>query len=163
PITAEENVDAYYPLPDDIVGKGELYMLKVVGESMKDAAILDGDWVIIRSQPTAESGDFVAALLDNEEATVKEFHHDSSGVWLLPHNEAFAPIPGDNATIMGKVVSVIRKIYRHGLVLIFDCILIIKCGGYGLFYCAALLNKLLILPLNGLGIATAIHRQSHIS
>lgn len=110
PITAEENVDAYYPLPDDIVGKGELYMLKVVGESMKDAAILDGDWVIIRSQPTAESGDFVAALLDNEEATVKEFHQDSSGVWLLPHNEAFAPIPGDDAKIMGKVVSVIRKI-----------------------------------------------------
>src|SRR5699024_12479337 len=78
PSTAEENVDAYYPLPDDIVGKGELYMLKGVGESMKDAAILDGDWVIIRSQPTAESGDFVAALLDNEEATVKEFHDDSS-------------------------------------------------------------------------------------
>ena len=103
-------MDSYYPLPDEIVGKGELYMLKVVGESMKDAAILDGDWVIIRSQPTAESGDFVAALLDNEEATVKEFHQDSSGVWLLPHNEAFAPIPGDDAKIMGKVVSVIRKI-----------------------------------------------------
>ncbi|MDY3126783.1 MAG: transcriptional repressor LexA [Corynebacterium sp.] len=110
PITAEENIETYFPLPDEIVGSGELYMLKVVGESMKDAAILDGDWVIVRSQSTAEQGDFVAALLDGEEATVKEFHRDSTGVWLLPHNDLFEPIPGNDAQIMGKVVSVIRKI-----------------------------------------------------
>ncbi len=110
PITAEENIDSYYPLPQDIVGDGDLFMLQVVGESMKDAGILDGDWVIVRSQPVAEEGEFVAALLDGAEATVKEFHKDATGVWLLPHNEAFAPINGDNAEIMGKVVSVMRKL-----------------------------------------------------
>ncbi|QNE89709.1 transcriptional repressor LexA [Corynebacterium incognita] len=110
PITAEENVDSYYPLPAEIVGDGELFMLQVVGESMRDAGILDGDWVIVRSQPVAEEGEFVAALLEGSEATVKEFHKDSSGVWLLPHNEAFAPIKGDEAEIMGKVVSVMRKL-----------------------------------------------------
>lgn len=109
PILAEENVDAYYPLPQEIVGDGELYMLEVVGESMRDAGILNGDWVVVRSQPVAEQGEFVAALIDGE-ATVKEFHKDSSGVWLLPHNDAFSPIPGDQADIMGKVVSVIRKL-----------------------------------------------------
>ena len=110
PITAEENVDTYFPMPDDVVGQGDLYMLQVVGESMKDAGILDGDWVIVRSQQTAEQGDFVAALLDGEEATVKEFHKDQTGVWLLPHNEEFSPINGNEATIMGKVVSVFRKL-----------------------------------------------------
>lgn len=110
PITAEENIDTYFPMPDDVLGPGDLYMLEVVGESMKDAGILNGDWVIIKSQNTAEEGDFVAALLEGEEATVKEFHKDSSGVWLLPHNEDFSPIRGDDATIMGKVVSVFRKL-----------------------------------------------------
>ncbi|ADK29026.1 transcriptional repressor LexA [Corynebacterium pseudotuberculosis] len=109
PILAEENVNAYYPLPQDIVGDGELYMLEVVGESMRDAGILNGDWVVVRAQPVAEQGEFVAALIDGE-ATVKEFHKDASGVWLLPHNDAFSPIPGDQADIMGKVVSVIRKL-----------------------------------------------------
>lgn len=97
-------------MPEEIVGGGDLFMLRVVGESMKDAGILDGDWVVVRSQKVAEVGEFVAALLDGEEATVKEFHRDSSGVWLLPHNDAFSPIPGDEAEIMGKVVSVMRKL-----------------------------------------------------
>ena len=110
PITAEENVDTYFPMPDEVVGSGDLYMLQVVGDSMKDAGILDGDWVIIRSQSVAEEGEFVAALLDGSEATVKEFHRDSSGVWLLPHNDAYSPINGDDAEIMGKVVSVFRKL-----------------------------------------------------
>ena len=110
PITAEENIDSYYPMPEEIVGGGDLFMLQVVGESMKDAGILDGDWVVVRSQKVAEVGEFVAALLEGEEATVKEFHRDSSGVWLLPHNDAFSPIPGDEAEIMGKVVSVMRKL-----------------------------------------------------
>lgn len=109
PILAEENVEDYFPLPAGIVGEGELYMLQVVGESMRDAGILDGDWVVVRSQPVAEQGEFVAAMLDGE-ATVKEFHKDKTGVWLLPHNDAFSPIPGDNAQIMGKVVSVMRKL-----------------------------------------------------
>ncbi|MGD7001080.1 transcriptional repressor LexA [Corynebacterium halotolerans] len=109
PILAEQNVSDHFPLPAEIVGDGELYMLQVVGESMRDAGILDGDWVVVRSQPVAEQGEFVAAMIEGE-ATVKEFHKDSSGVWLLPHNDAFSPIPGDNAQIMGKVVSVMRKL-----------------------------------------------------
>ena len=110
PITAEENIDTYFPMPGDVVGGGDLYMLKVVGDSMRDAGILNGDWVIIRSQSVAEEGEFVAALLEGEEATVKEFHRDSSGVWLLPHNDAYSPIKGDDADIMGKVVSVFRRL-----------------------------------------------------
>lgn len=109
PITAEENVDDYFPLPEELVGEGELFLLQVVGESMRDAGILDGDWVAVRSQETAEEHDFVAALIDGE-ATVKEFHRDSTGVWLLPHNDAFSPIKGDEAEIMGRVVSVLRKL-----------------------------------------------------
>lgn len=109
PILAEQHIDEYFALPPQIVGEGELYMLQVVGESMHDAGIFDGDWVVVRSQHAADKGDFVAALIDNE-ATVKELHQDSSGVWLLPHNDAFAPIKGDEAEIMGKVVSVMRKL-----------------------------------------------------
>jgi len=109
PILAEQHVEEYFPMPADVVGDGELYMLQVVGESMREAGILDGDWVVVRAQPVAEEGEFVAALLDGE-ATVKEFHKDSTGVWLLPHNPAFAPIRGDEAQIMGKVVSVMRSL-----------------------------------------------------
>lgn len=109
PILAEENIAEYFPLPEELVGDGDLYLLHVVGESMRDAGILDGDWVAVRSQPVAEEGQFVAALIDGE-ATVKEFHKDSTGVWLLPHNDAFAPIKGDEAEIMGLVVSVFRRL-----------------------------------------------------
>ncbi|QGU02204.1 LexA repressor [Corynebacterium kalinowskii] len=109
PILAEQNIEDYFPLPAEIVGDGELFMLQVVGLSMKDAGILDGDWVVVRSQPVAEQGEFVAAMIDGE-ATVKEFHKDSTGVWLLPHNDSFSPIPGEQAEIMGKVVSVLRKL-----------------------------------------------------
>ena len=109
PILAEQDVEAVYPLPRDLVGEGELFMLKVVGDSMIDAAICDGDWVVVRRQPTAENGDIVAALLDNE-ATVKTFKRKSGHVWLLPHNPAYEPIAGDEATIMGKVVSVLRRV-----------------------------------------------------
>ncbi|MEX3503848.1 transcriptional repressor LexA [Corynebacterium sp. LK2510] len=109
PILAEQNVESYLPLPGDLLGDGELFMLQVVGESMRDAGILDGDWVVVRSQPVAEEGEFVAALLDGE-ATVKEFHRDSTGVWLLPHNDAFSPIKGDESQIMGRVISVFRTL-----------------------------------------------------
>lgn len=109
PILAEENIAEYFPLPEELVGDGDLYLLHVVGESMRDAGILDGDWVAVRSQPVAEEGQFVAALIDGE-ATVKEFHKDSTGVWLLPHNDAFTPIKGDEAEIMGLVVSVFRRL-----------------------------------------------------
>lgn len=109
PILAEQDVEAVFPLPRDLVGSGELFMLKVVGDSMIDAAICDGDWVVVRQQSTADNGDIVAALLDDE-ATVKTFKRRDGHIWLMPHNPAYAPILGDEATIMGKVVSVLRKV-----------------------------------------------------
>jgi repressor LexA len=109
PITAEQHVDELIPLPRQLVGTGDLFMLKVVGESMIDAAICDGDWVVVRSQQTAENGDVVAAMLD-EEATVKVFRQRDGHTWLLPRNSAFEPILGDAATVLGKVVAVLRSL-----------------------------------------------------
>ncbi len=109
PITAEQHVDEIVPLPRQLVGTGDLFMLKVVGESMIDAAICDGDWVVVRSQQTADNGDIVAAMLD-EEATVKVFRQRDGHTWLLPRNTAFEPILGDAATVLGKVVAVLRSI-----------------------------------------------------
>ncbi len=109
PILAEQSVEATFALPRDLVGEGELFSLKVVGDSMVDAAICDGDWVVIRRQPTCENGDIVAALLDDE-ATVKTFKQREGHVWLMPHNPAYSPILGDHAQILGKVVSVLRKL-----------------------------------------------------
>lgn len=109
PITAEEVVDDVFPLPKQIVGEGSLFLLKVVGDSMIDAAICDGDWVVVRQQPNADNGDIVAAMLDNE-ATVKTFKRTDGNVWLLPHNPAFDPIDGNHATILGKVTAVLRRL-----------------------------------------------------
>jgi repressor LexA len=109
PILAEEAVETIFPLPREIVGEGELFLLRVVGESMIDAAICDGDWVVVRRQPTADNGEIVAALLDDE-ATVKTLTRRDGHTWLLPHNPAYSPIDGDHATILGRVVSVIRRV-----------------------------------------------------
>ncbi|MBV8964643.1 MAG: repressor LexA [Mycobacteriaceae bacterium] len=109
PILAEEAVEDVFPLPRELVGEGSLFLLKVVGESMVDAAICDGDWVVVRQQNTADNGDIVAAMIDGE-ATVKTFKRTGNQVWLMPHNPAFDPIPGNEAAILGKVVTVIRKI-----------------------------------------------------
>jgi repressor LexA len=109
PILAEEAVETVFPLPREIVGEGELFLLKVVGDSMVDAAICDGDWVVVRRQPTADNGEIVAALLDDE-ATVKTLQRRDGHTWLLPHNPAYSPIDGDHATILGKVVTVMRRI-----------------------------------------------------
>ncbi|WP_326798901.1 transcriptional repressor LexA [Streptomyces sp. NBC_01808] len=109
PILAEESVEDVFPLPRQLVGDGELFVLKVVGDSMIEAAICDGDWVAVRRQPVAENGDIVAAMLDGE-ATVKRFKREDGHVWLLPHNAAYQPIPGDEATILGKVVAVLRRV-----------------------------------------------------
>lgn len=109
PILAEQAVEAMFPLPRDLVGEGELFSLKVVGDSMVGAAICDGDWVVIRQQSACENGDIVAALLDDE-ATVKTFKQRDGHVWLMPHNPAYSPILGDHAQILGKVVSVLRKL-----------------------------------------------------
>jgi repressor LexA len=109
PITAEQHVDEVFPLPRQLTGKGELFMLKVVGESMIDAAICDGDWVVVRQQRTAENGDIVAAMLDGE-ATVKVFKQRDGHTWLLPRNSAFEPILGDEAEVLGRVVTVLRSV-----------------------------------------------------
>jgi repressor LexA len=109
PILAEQAVEEVFPLPREIVGEGELFLLKVVGDSMIDAAICDGDWVVVRQQPVAENGEIVAAMIDGE-ATVKTFRRRDGHVWLLPHNPAYAPIPGDEATVLGRVVTVLRRL-----------------------------------------------------
>jgi repressor LexA len=109
PITAEQHVEDIMSLPRQLVGNGELFMLKVVGDSMIDAAICDGDWVVVRQQQTADNGDIVAAMLD-EEATVKVFKQRDGHTWLLPQNSAYEPILGDHATVMGKVVTVLRSV-----------------------------------------------------
>ena len=109
PILAEENLTEVFPLPRDLVGGGELFMLEVSGESMIDAAICDGDYVVVRREQTASNGEIVAALIDGE-ATVKTFQRKDGQVWLLPHNDAFSPIDGNNATILGKVTAVLRRV-----------------------------------------------------
>ena len=109
PITADEQVDEVFPLPRRLVGKGDLFMLKVVGESMIDAAICDGDWVVVRQQKDAVNGDIVAAMLDSE-ATVKLFKQRDGHTWLLPRNSSFEPILGDHAEVLGKVVAVLRAV-----------------------------------------------------
>jgi repressor LexA len=109
PILAEQMIEDVFPLPKALVGDGTLFLLRVSGDSMIDAAISDGDWVVVRQQPAAENGEIVAAMIDGE-ATVKTFRRRDGKVWLLPHNPAYAPIPGDDATILGKVVTVLRKV-----------------------------------------------------
>lgn len=109
PILAEERIEEVMPLPKQLVGEGQLFLLEVTGESMIDAAICDGDYVVVRQQPDAVNGDIVAALIEGE-ATVKTFQRTGDQVWLMPHNEAFDPIDGTHATILGKVTAVLRSI-----------------------------------------------------
>jgi repressor LexA len=109
PILAEEQIEDVFALPHQLVGQGTMFLLEVRGDSMIEAAICDRDWVVVRQQPTADNGDIVAALLDNE-ATVKTFKRTEGQVWLLPHNPAYDPIDGNHASILGKVVAVLRKV-----------------------------------------------------
>ncbi len=109
PILAEQAVEDVFPLPRQLVGEGTLFLLKVAGDSMINAAIADGDWVVVRQQPDANNGDIVAAMLDGE-ATVKTFKQSDGHVWLIPHNPAYTPILGDEASILGRVVAVLRKV-----------------------------------------------------
>jgi repressor LexA len=109
PILAEQMIEDVFPLPKTLVGDGSLFLLKVVGDSMIDAAISDGDWVVVRQQQTAENGDIVAAMIDGE-ATVKTLQRRGGHVWLIPHNPAYQPIDGDEAIVLGKVTAVLRKI-----------------------------------------------------
>ena len=109
PILADQVVEDVFPLPRQLVGDGDLFLLTVVGDSMIDAAICDGDLVVVRSQPVAENGEIVAAMIDGE-ATVKTLRRAHDGVWLMPANAAYQPIPGNDATILGRVVSVLRSL-----------------------------------------------------
>ena len=109
PITAEQDIDEIVPLPESLVGSGDLFMLKVVGDSMINAAICDGDFVVIRSQKDCNKGEIVAAMIDGE-ATVKTFSRKDGHIWLLPANDDFQPINGDNCEILGKVTAVLRSV-----------------------------------------------------
>ena len=109
PILAEQEVEEVLPLPESIVGKGDLFLLQVKGDSMIDAAICDGDYVVIRSQKSCEKGEIVAAMIDGE-ATVKTWSKKDGHFWLLPANDDYAPIPADNAEILGKVTAVLRSL-----------------------------------------------------
>lgn len=109
PILAQEHVEDVFALPRQLVGDGTIFMLEVRGDSMIDAAICEGDYVVVRQQSDANNGDIVAALLEDE-ATVKTFKRTDGKVWLLPHNAEYSPIDGTHAKIMGKVVAVLRKV-----------------------------------------------------
>ncbi len=109
PILAEQHIEDVFALPQQLVGHGEFFMLEVKGDSMIEAAICEGDWVVVRRQSTAINGDIVAALLDDE-ATVKTFKRTKDKVLLLPQNEQYSPIDGTHATVMGKVVAVLRRV-----------------------------------------------------
>jgi repressor LexA len=114
PILADESVEDVIPLPKQLVGEGTFIMLRVVGESMINAAITDGDWVVVRRDSDVENGDIVAAMLESKtsadrEATVKTFKKVDGHVWLIPHNPAYSPIMADDAEIIGKVVTVLRR------------------------------------------------------
>jgi len=109
PILAEQAVESVFPLPREIVGEGTLFLLNVRGDSMVGDAITDGDWVVVRQQPVAENGEIVAAMIDGE-ATVKTFKRKDGHNWLMPSNPAYEPIPGDDATVLGRVVAVLRRL-----------------------------------------------------
>ncbi len=109
PILAEQEVEEVLPLPESIVGKGDLFLLQVKGDSMIDLAICDGDFVVIRSQKDAQKGEIVAAMIDGE-ATVKTWSKKDGHFWLLPANDDYAPIPADEAVILGKVTAVLRSV-----------------------------------------------------
>jgi repressor LexA len=115
PLLAEQNIESIFPLPRRIVGFGDVFLLEVQGDSMLYEAILDGDWVAIRSQPTAGDGQIVAALIRNEttgenEATVKVLRRHRGRIWLEPRNAGYPQIPGNEATIIGIVVAVLRRV-----------------------------------------------------
>jgi len=114
-ILADQLIEDVFPLPQRLVGDGDLIMLNVVGDSMINAAIADGDWVVVRRESDIENGDIVAAMIESDtsadgEATVKTFKRSDGHVWLIPHNPLYTPILGDTATIIGKVVAVLRRV-----------------------------------------------------
>lgn len=112
PILAEENIDDYFPLsPDFVRGQKEVFMLNVHGDSMVNAGILDRDMVIVRKQDTAINGEIIAAMVEDEEATVKRFFKSESEIKLMPENDHMEPIVSNNVQVLGKVIGIIRKYF----------------------------------------------------
>jgi repressor LexA len=109
PILAEQSMDDIFPVPKELVGDGNLFLLKVCGDSMINAGVTDGDWVVIREQPSAENGEIVAAMIHGD-ATLKRFQRSGNHAWLMPANPAYEPIPGDGASIIGKAVALLRRL-----------------------------------------------------
>jgi repressor LexA len=110
PVLAVENIEDYFPLPKDFGEQGTLFMLRVTGDSMIEAGILDGDYVIVRQQENAENGEIVVALLEDE-ATVKRFFKEKGKLRLQPENRFMDPIIVEDASILGKVIGVVRRIH----------------------------------------------------
>lgn len=112
PILAAEDIETVMPLPEELVGSDPVFMLEVRGDSMIDAGILDGDFVVIRRQPDARDGEIIAALIEGEEATVKRLRREDGKVLLISENPAYEPMVFTrDVEIIGKVVSVLRKLY----------------------------------------------------
>lgn len=109
PILAVENIEDTYPFPAALVGNEDVFMLKVDGESMIQAGIYDGDYLIVRDQDSARNGDIVVALVNGEEATVKRFFHEKDRVRLQPENDRMEPIYTKDVSVLGKVIGVYRK------------------------------------------------------
>lgn len=111
PITATENIEDYFPLPSHYVGDNNVFMLSVIGDSMIDAGIHDGDYVIVKQQQTADNGDIVVAMTEDDEATVKRFYKERDHIRLQPENPALEPIRLKHVTILGRVIGLFRDIY----------------------------------------------------
>jgi repressor LexA len=111
PVLAEQDIEEIYPLPTDLVGDDPVFMLRVRGDSMIEAGILDGDYVVVRRQPDARDGEIVAALVDDEEATVKRLRRSGSTVVLEAENPDYDPmVYTDGVAVIGKVVAVVRRV-----------------------------------------------------
>lgn len=111
PILATENIEEYFPLPAHMVGDYNVFMLSIVGDSMIEAGIHDGDYVIVRQQSSANNGDIVVAMTEEDEATVKRFYREKDHIRLQPENSTMEPIRLQNVTILGKVIGLYREIY----------------------------------------------------
>jgi repressor LexA len=111
PITASENIEDYFPLPNHFVKDDQVYMLSVSGESMIEVGIHDGDYVIVRQQSSANNGDIVVAMNEEDEATVKTFYKERDHIRLQPENSSMEPIRLNNVTILGKVIGLFRSIH----------------------------------------------------
>lgn len=111
PITATENIEDYFPLPEHYAADGDIFMLSVVGDSMIEAGIHNGDYVIVRQQQTANNGDIVVAMTENDEATIKTFYKESDHIRLQPENSTMEPLRLKHVTILGKVIGLFRDLH----------------------------------------------------